>query len=149
MSKNRFLETGRIVNTHGIRGEVRIQPWSDSPEFLLGIRNFYIDGRGYTPELARVHKDMVIVKFEGIDDINSAMALKNKVVFIDRNDIALEEDSYFIQDIVGLPVFAINGTELGLLTEVLNLPGGDVYVVKGASEHLIPRKRRFYKGNRH
>jgi 16S rRNA processing protein RimM len=145
MPQKRFLETGRIVNTHGIRGEVRLQPWSDSPGFLLGIKNFYIDEKCYKAERARVHRDMVILKLEGVDSVNDAMTMKNKVVFIDRNDVRLEEGSYFIQDAVGLPVFDMDGAEIGKLTEVLELPGGSVFVVNGEAEHLIPVNGGFIK----
>ncbi len=145
MAKKRFLETGRITNAHGVRGEVKIQPWSDTPEFLLGIKSFYIDGREYRSELARIHKNTVIVRFEGVRDVNAAMALKNKVVFIDRDEVSLEEGSYFIQDALGLPVFDVSGDEIGTLADVLKLPGGDVFVVRGKGERLIPSNGSFIK----
>ena len=71
--KNRFLETGKIVNTHGIAGEVKIMPWADDPEFLLEFDALYIDGKAWEIQSARVHKNCVLVKFEGIADINDAM----------------------------------------------------------------------------
>ncbi len=145
MEKKRFLETGKIVNTHGLRGEVKILPWADAPEFLLRLGGLYIDGRRYRTEQARVHKEAVIVKLEGVDSVGEAMALKNKVVYLDRNEVKLDEGAWFVQDALGLPVYDINGAELGKLAEVLELPGGDVFVVKGETERLIPSKGGFVK----
>ena len=72
-----YLEAGKIVNTHGVRGEVRIQPWADDAAFLLGFRTFYIDGAPVHVAHSRVHKGMLVVKFQGVDDVNAAMTLKN------------------------------------------------------------------------
>ena len=77
-----YLEAGKIVNTHGVRGEVRIQPWADDAAFLLGFRTFYIDGAPVHVAHSRVHKGMLVVKFQGVDDVNAAMTLKNRVVSI-------------------------------------------------------------------
>ena len=75
-----YLEAGKIVNTHGVRGEVRIQPWADDAAFLLGFRTFYIDGAPVPVAHSRVHKGMLVVKFQGVDDVNAAMTMKNRVV---------------------------------------------------------------------
>ena len=75
-----YLEAGKIVNTHGVRGEVRIQPWADDAAFLLGFRTFYIDGAPVHVAHSRVHKGMLVVKFADYDDVNAAMTLKNRVV---------------------------------------------------------------------
>ncbi|NMA36759.1 MAG: 16S rRNA processing protein RimM [Papillibacter sp.] len=145
MAKKPLLETGRIVNTHGINGEVKVQPWSDSPDFLLDFDKFYIDGQYMKVLSSRLHKDMVLILFEGVNNINDAMRLKNKVIFIDRNDVKLEEGSWFIQDAIGLPVYNTDGAEIGKLKDVLELPGGNVFVVQGETEHLIPSKGGFIK----
>ena len=89
--KHRYLEAGKIVNTHGIAGEVKILPWADDPAFLLDFDTLYIDGQPVSLLGARVHKNGVLAKLAGIHDINEAMKLKNKVVFIDREDAELEE----------------------------------------------------------
>jgi 16S rRNA processing protein RimM len=145
MNKKPFLETGRIVNTHGINGELKVQPWSDSPAFLLDFDKFYIDGQPHKVLKSRLHNDMVLILFEGIDNINDAMRLKNKTIYIDRKDVKLEEGSWFIQDALGLTVYSTDGAEIGRLKEVLNLPGGDVFVVQGETEHLIPSNGGFIK----
>ena len=141
--KKQFLEAGRIVNTHGVRGEVKIQPWADSPEFLKDFGTLYIDGAPVKVRSARVHKGCVIASLEDIDDVNGAMRLKGKLVSIDRRDAKLPEGGYFIQDIIGARVVDENGAEVGTLVEVLNLPGSDVYVVRGEREILIPAVPQF------
>jgi len=135
-----FLEAGKIVNTHGIRGEVKILPWADSASFLQDFDCLYIDGAPVRLLASRVHKHMLIARLEGVADIDTAIALKNKIVYIRRADAALPSGDFFIQDILGLPVVDEAGTRLGTLQEVLPRPGGDVYVIAGDSgtEHLVP-----------
>ena len=137
--KDRYLEAGKIVNTHGTRGELKIQPWADSPGFLAGFGCLYIDGAPIKVLSARVHKSFIIAALDGICDINKAIELKNKVVFIDRDDVQLDEGRYFVADILGLrAVDYETGEELGTITDVLTLPANDVYVIKGAREILVP-----------
>ena len=143
--RKEFLEAGRIVNTHGVRGEVKIQPWTDSPDFLLGFRTLYVEGEPLRVRAARVHKTMVIAALEGIEDVNAAMALKNKLVSIRRTDAKLEKGAFFLQDIIGADVVDEQGNPLGKLAEVLDLPAGNVYVVQGEREILIPAVPAFIR----
>lgn len=138
--KKQFLEAGKIVNTHGVRGEVKILTWADTPAFLQEVKKFYIDETAVKVQGARVHKQFLITKLEGIDNINDAMILKNKVVWIARDEIKLPEGDFFIQDILGLPVVEEDGTTLGSLKEILPNPSGDIYVVadEAGAERLIP-----------
>ena len=142
--KDKLIETGKIINTHGIRGEVRLQPWADTPGFLTGFDHFYIDGVPVKVLSAKVHKNNVIVAFEGIDDIDAAIKLKNKIVMVKRDDIELEEGRYFIADLIGLRVIdAVTGETLGTIHDVLTLPSHNVYVVNGEREILIPAVPEF------
>ncbi len=143
--KQRFLEAGQIVNTHGIRGEVKIVPWCDSPEFLCGFDTLYIDEAPIRLRAARPHKGNVLAALEGVDTVEGAMALKGKTVHIDRADVTLPEGRHFLADLIGLRVVdADNGAELGVLTEVLTPPAHQVYLVKGPQgEHLIPAVEEF------
>ena len=143
--KQRFLEAGQIVNTHGIRGEVKIVPWCDSPEFLCGFDTLYIDEAPIRLRAARPHKGNVLAALEGGDTVEGAMALKGKTVHIDRADVTLPEGRHFLADLIGLRVVdADNGAELGVLTEVLTPPAHQVYLVKGPQgEHLIPAVEEF------
>lgn len=134
----KYLEAGRIVNTHGVRGEVRIQPWADSPDFLLDFKTLYIDEKPYLLASGKEHKGMLIAQFAGVEDVSEAMLLKNKMVFIDRREARLPRGSFFIQDIIGAAVLDEEGRELGKLQEVLDLPASKVYVVRGEREILIP-----------
>ena len=142
--KDDFIEAGKIVNTHGINGELRIQPWADSPDFLTGFDCFYIGGEPVKVISAKVHKGNVIVVLEGVDGIDAAIKMKNKVIKIKKDDIDLGEDRYFIADLTGLKVVdADTGDDLGILSEVLSLPSNDVYVIKGAREILVPAVSEF------
>jgi len=136
--KKQYLEAGRIVNTHGVRGEVRIEPWADEAAFLTRFKRFYMDGQPVKVRSCRVHKTLCIASLEGIDDVNAAMALKGKVIFIDRKDAKLPKGTVFLQDILGARVVDEDGNELGVLEQVLPAPAASVYVVKGEREILIP-----------
>lgn len=146
--KNKFLEAGQIVNTHGVQGEVKIVPWCDSPEFLCGFDTLYIDGAPVKVRESRPHKGNVLARLEGVDDVNAAMRLKNKVVSIDRTGVVLPEGRHFLADLIGLKVVNDDtGEELGILEEVLTPPAHEVYVVRGGGkEYLIPAVDAFLRG---
>lgn len=143
--KNRFLEAGKIVNTHGIAGEVKIMPWADEPEFLLDFDTLYIDGQPLAVVASRVHKNSVLVKFQGVNDINAAVKYREKVVCIDRADAQLEDGAFFLADLMGLEVRdADSGEVLGKIADVLTPPSSNVYVVRGGKrEHMIPAVDEF------
>ena len=136
--KKRFLEAGQIVNTHGVRGEVRIQPWADEAAFLTRFRRFYIDGAPVKVRSCRVHKQMCVAALEGVEDVNAAMALKGKVLFIDREDARLPAGTVFLQDIIGARCVDETGRELGTVEDILSEPAASVLVVQGEREILIP-----------
>ena len=135
--KERFIEAGEIVNTHGVRGEVKILPWTDSAEFLAKFRTLYIDGAPVRVLAARVHKQTVLARLEGVEDVNAAMRLKGRRVFIDRADAKLPKGGYFIQDIIGAEVVTESGESIGQLAEVIDAPASMVYVVKGERVQII------------
>ena len=141
--KERFIEAGEIVNTHGVRGEVKIMPWTDTPEFLRDIKTLYIDGKAMRVLASRVHKGAVLATLEGVEDVNAAIRLKGRRVFIDRDDAALPEGRFFIQDIMGAEVVTEAGERVGTLAEVIDAPAGMIYVVRGETEHLIPAVPEF------
>ena len=140
-----FLPAGEIVNTHGIRGEVRVLPWADGPDFLLGFKNLYIDGVKMPVQSSRVQKTCVLVKFKGIDTVEDANLLRGKTVEIARKDTKLEKGTFFVADLVGLSVFDQDGNELGKVEEVLSMPKNDVYVVSGEGEYMIPSVKEYVK----
>lgn len=140
--KDNLLPTGQIVNTHGLRGHVKVMPWADDPDDLLDFDRFFIDGKQYDVEHASRQKNMILLKLEGVDSIEDAALLRNKEIAISRDDIELEEGVVFIADLIGVPVLA-DGVEIGKITEVLTPPGNDVYVVKGQHEYMIPAVKEF------
>ena len=143
--KEKFLEAGQIVNTHGVRGEVKIQPWADSAEFLRGLKKLYINGEAYKLRGSFVHKECLIASLEGVDDVNAAMTLKGKTVCIDRADVKLPKGKYFLSDILGAKVVTEDGAEVGTLADVIENPTQNVYVVRGETEHLIPAVPEFIR----
>ncbi len=143
MEKKQYIEAGRIVNTHGVAGEVKIEVWLDSPQFLKSFKRCFIDRREVKLLSARVHKGFLIAKLENVEDVNAAMALKGRTVFIDRADARLPKGAFFLQDIIGADVVDESGNEIGKLTDVMETPASNVYVVKGEREHLIPAVPEF------
>lgn len=138
-----FLEIGKIVGTHGVRGEMRVEPWADSPDFVCGFDRLYFDKGAKEVEvlLARVHKRIVLMKLGGVDTMEAAAALRGKVLYMNRDDVELEDDAYFIQDLIGLTVEdADNGQTYGRLTEVSFTGANDVYHIQSENgkEYLIP-----------
>ncbi|MBQ5777926.1 MAG: 16S rRNA processing protein RimM [Oscillospiraceae bacterium] len=138
-----FIEAGKIVNTHSVYGELKVQPWSDTEDFLCDFDVIYIDKKPYEVERARVHKTCVLLKLSGINSINEAEKFRNKIVWVDKSEVELDDDTYFIADLEGLSVVDDDGTELGILREVISLPSNDVYVVKGKDEYMIPAVEEF------
>ena len=138
-----YLDCGQIVNTHGVRGEVRIVPWADSPDFLCRFSTLYIDGAPRRVLSGRVHKGSVIAKLEGADTVEDAMLLRDKTVQIRRADAKLPEGAFFLADVIGLKVVDEAGQTLGTLKEVLSPSVQQVYVVEGEREIMIPAVPEF------
>ncbi len=130
--KKQFLDTGKIVGTHGIKGEVRIEAWCDNPEFLCGFDKLYLDenGRDFVEVKSRPHKNIVLSKIKGIDTIEQAERMRGKLVYINRDDVELADGANFVQDLIGLEVRDIDTDELyGRLTDVLRTGANDVYEI--------------------
>ena len=138
-----YLEMGKVVSTHGIKGEVRVLPWCDGPEEFIGIERLYA-GKEYAPltvEKARTHGNMAILKFVGADSIEAAERLRGTVLYAHRADLTLEPGQYFIADLIGLQVVdADSGAAYGALSDVSKTGANDVYHIRFADgkERLIP-----------
>lgn len=136
MPKEQYLECGKIVETHGVRGMVRLECYADSPKTLADLRRlYYKDNHGTYTEWkvtrASVQKNMVLVAIEGIDTLDMAIPLKGTVVYGDRADFRLRRGDVFIADILNLPVMdAETGERYGVLEEVITSGVQDVYVVR-------------------
>ena len=145
MEKKQYIEAGRIVNTHGVAGEVKIEVWLDSPAFLRRFPRIFVEGVEKKIVSGRVHKGFLIAKLEGTDDVNAAMALKERTITVDRGDVRLPKGTFFVQDILGARVVDEQGKEIGTLTDVLERPAQNIYVVQGETEHLIPAVPEFIR----
>lgn len=133
------IRIGRIVNAHGIRGEVRVQPINQDPAFLTCFKTFYLDGKPIRPTANHVHKSLVLMKFPGVDNMNAALALKEKVLYIRREDAPLEDGECFDEELLDMEVYnEADGALLGRITRVDTYPASKVYTVKGRKEYLIP-----------
>ena len=151
MSKSQFLECGKIINTHGVRGGLKLESWCDTPQDLASLKKIYIkqgaDYKCHKVKKASVFKQFVLLELEGINDIDAAEMLKNTIVFADRDDISIDEDSFFLADIIGLPVFDLaSGEKIGTLSDVLNLGASDLYEIDTKNgKKLIPAVDEFIK----
>ena len=138
-----FLEIGKIVAVQGLKGEVRVEPWCDGAEFLCEFDKLYFDKGNITVEIenARPHKNIAVLKIKGTDTVEAAQYLRGKILYMDRNDVELDEGTFFFQDLIGLEVNdADNGTVYGKISDVSETGANDVYTVKfpDGSEKLIP-----------
>ena len=130
----RYLEIGKITNVHGLHGEVKVYPWCDDPAFLCEFDTLYTDAKGLHPVKllrARVQQSVVIVQLEGVDTREAAEAMRGTVLYMDRDEVELEDGIYFIQDLIGLTVLdADSGKEWGKITDVMQTGANDVYVMR-------------------
>lgn len=137
-----YLEIGKVVGTHGLKGELRVDPWCDSPQFLCQFKHLYLaKGNTRLEVKSRPHKNIAIVKVKGVDTIEDADKLRNKILYMNRNDAKLDDGEYFIQDLMGMDVVDVdNGNLYGTLTDVFKTGANDVYQVtdNNKKDYLIP-----------
>ncbi|MBQ2784910.1 MAG: 16S rRNA processing protein RimM [Oscillospiraceae bacterium] len=138
--KLQFIEAGEIVTTHGVKGEMKVLPWVDSPDILCEFDRVRIDGTQYDIESCRIQKTCNLLKLKGIDTMEAAQAMRGKTVLLYREDI--DDEVIFAAELIGVEVFC-DGEKLGEITEVLDYPGNSVYVVKGKYEYMIPAVKQF------
>ena len=140
--KKEFLEGGKIVGTHGVRGEMRVECWCDTPQFLAKFKTLYFDNGAQKVKVqSRAHKNMVLVKMPGVDTIEQADTLRGKVLYIKRSDIKLDKGVNFVQDLIGLQVTdSSTGEVYGTVNDVLRTGSNDVYEMKdkGGKMYYIP-----------
>ena len=138
-----YLEVGQIVGTHGIAGEMRVQPWCDSPDFLTKFKTLYTDKNGENAvkvKSSRVHKNIVLIKLPGITSIEQAERMRGKVLYISRKDADIADGEWFIQELIGCTVFdADTGKDYGILSDVSKTGANDVWhIKKDGKEYLLP-----------
>jgi 16S rRNA processing protein RimM len=129
---NGMLEIGKITSVFGIKGEVKVQPWCDSPELLCEFDTLHWkSGTEVNIEYSRVQKNMVIMKIEGVNDADSAQKLRNRVLYMNRDDLVLDDGCYFIADLIGMTVSdSKTGETYGTLCDVTETGANDVYHIK-------------------
>ena len=138
--KLQYIEAGEIVTTHGVRGEVKVLSWLDSPDMLCEFSRCRIGGKEYAMDAVRVQNTCNLVKLRGVDTMEDAQKLRGKTMELYREDIS--DELIFAAELVGVEVFA-GETSIGKITEVLDYPGNSVYVVQGEREYLIPAVKEF------
>ena len=138
--KLQYLEADEIVSTHGVRGEMKVLPWADGPDFLLDFSRVCIAGVEYAVESCRVQKTCNLLKVKGIDTMEQAQAMRGKTLEVFREDAP--EGMIFVAELIGMDVFA-GDEQIGKLADVLDYPGNKVYVVKGEHEYMIPAVSQF------
>ena len=135
-----YIEAGEIVTTHGVRGEIKLLSWLDSPEMLCEFDRCRISGREYVMDSVRVQKTCNLVKLRGVDTMEDAQKLRGKTMELYREDIS--DELIFASELVDVEVYA-DGACIGKVKEVLDYPGNSVYVVQGEREYLIPAVKEF------
>ena len=140
-----FLELGQIVSTHGVRGELKINPWCDDPAFAKNFDTVYFDKKGQNAVRVlscRAHKNMILMLLEGYDSIEKAETLRNRMLWIRRSDVLLPEGVWFIEELIGCRVLDADDNDVcyGTLTDVSKTGANDVWTVKGENgrEYLLP-----------
>lgn len=140
-----LLKVGIIVNTHGIRGEVKVFPTTDDARRYLDLKEVILDmgteRKTLNIQQVRFFKNMVIVKFKEIDDINDAQNYRQMPIYVTRDQaVPLGENEYFIADLIGLSAVSDDGGELGTLADVIQTAANDIYVIKkeNTPDLLVP-----------
>lgn len=140
------IKVGKIVSAVGIKGEVKVYPYTDYPERFEELEGVYADGEWLEIDRVRYQKNMAVIKFTGTDDRNAAEALRDRYLTIDKKDLRqLDEDEYFIFDLIGLQAQKEDGTFLGTVSDVIQNTAQDLYEItaENGRKYLIPAVREF------
>ncbi len=140
-----YLEIGQIVSTHGIRGEVRLNPWCDGPEFVKKFKTLYRDNKGadsFKVVSCRAHGNVAVIKLEGVDTVEAAKGLRNTVLYMKRSDVDLPEGKWFISELISCEVLDAddNSKKYGVITDVDSGLANDVWYIQteDSEQVLIP-----------
>lgn len=144
----RYLQAGRLNSPRGIKGEVHFDCWCDSPDFLIGVKRFYLDENGERFLTVKQYRPNIpSILFEDYEDRGIAGSLTGRTVYFYRSDIALEEGVFYNDDIISLPVYNIeNGEKIGILERIDEGAKCNYYFIKGENNnYLIPDNDEFIK----
>lgn len=145
MERDQLLEAGKIINTQGLQGEVKVQAWADSAEELLQYNRFVAGNEELTVTNSRVQKGFLYLRFQNKDTIEDVIPLKGKVLHIYREDLVLPEGVHLLSDIIGSRVIDEEGNDIGIVEDILERPAANVYVIRGDREILVPSVPEFIK----
>lgn len=144
-----YIVIGKIINTHGIKGDLRVYPYTDNIKRFSDLKDVYIGEQKEKVDIENVkyHKDLVLLKLKSFDNINDVLIFKEKLVYIDERDkIKLPKDNYFIHELIGCKVYDQKDKLLGVIEDVLQNSSNDVYVIKdNEKEYMIPAIKKFIK----
>lgn len=146
-----YLEAGKIVSTHGIEGEIKVYPWADSASALNKIRRVFWDQNGKTSTIvlsARAHKNMLLLRLEGVTSIEDAHRFIDRVIYVDRDQVVRRNGKYFVVDLIGLEaVDSTSGDRIGTLTDVTNTGSQDLYhiTLDSGEVRMVPAVPAFIK----
>lgn len=150
--KKEYLEGGRVLNAHGVRGLLKAEAWCDSPKVLAAQKRIFFAEKDGTMKECKVTRGSVAAAFvllgiEGIETREDAIALKNTVFYLKREDIPVPEGAYLIQDLIGLPMIDIDsGRVYGQVADITEVPRGQMYTVKTErGDVLFPAVKEFVK----
>ncbi len=143
-----YFELGQIVSTHGIKGEVRFDPWCDSPDFVKKFKTLYYDAKGEKSVnviSARPHGNIAILMLDGVTSVDEARALRGTVLYMKRSDVHLPKGTWFIQELIGCSVVDADTNKIyGKISDVTSTGANDVYTVKTPSgDVLFPAVKEF------
>lgn len=140
-----YLEIGQIVSTHGIKGEVRLNPWCDSPEFVKKFKNLYFDDKGNNAVKVvscRPHGNVAVLRLDGVDTVEQAQKLRNTVLYMKRSDVKLPDGKWFVSELIGCQVLDADDSSVcyGELKDVEAYPANDIWYIKtpDGEEVLVP-----------
>ena len=142
MENKKYIECGKIINTHGCYGGVKLESWCDTPDVLAAFKKIYLKKDGsfveHKVKKSAIFKQFVLFDLADVTDMDAAIALKGSIVYADRKDFKLPKGAYFIADIIGSDVIdADSGKLLGKLKEVINRGASDLYVVKTETDEVM------------
>jgi len=151
MKNSLYIECGKIINTHGCKGGLKLESWCNSPEELVNLKNLFLFENGiyksYKVLKASIFKQFVLVELDGINDMDLAIKLKNNIVYASRDDFELEDGEYFIADVIGLSVIDVDSNKIyGKISDIINRGASDIYVITTDNgEVMVPVVDEFIK----
>ena len=142
-----YFKLGQITSPVGIKGEMRVYPYTDDTTRFSAVKTILVDGEKEPRRLERFRRDknLVVIKLSGIDDRNASELYRGKNLFVDKKDFPLEEDVFFADDIVGIEVYSEDGKRVGKVTDILNKPNQDIYEIETqeGKTFMLPAVKEF------